>query len=84
MATSEWQPPPAQSKTTHSYNTVLSPYIKVTYPTSIQVILNPFAPGDFAKKRVLKLVKLFSGHYRAIKSQNLPQTGLQVVHFVAF
>ena len=28
---------------------------------------NPFAPGDFAKKRVLKLVK-FSGHCRAIKS----------------
>ena len=29
---------------------------------------NPFAPGDFAEKRVLKLVKWFSGHYRAIKS----------------
>ena len=28
---------------------------------------NPFVPGDFAKKRVLKLVK-FSGHCRAIKS----------------
>ena len=30
--------------------------------------LNPFAPGDFAKKRVLKLVKWFSRHCHAIKS----------------
>ena len=30
--------------------------------------VNPFAPGDFAEKRVLKLVKWFSGHCRAIKS----------------
>ena len=29
---------------------------------------NPFAPGDFAKKRILKLVEWFSGHCRAIKS----------------
>ena len=33
---------------------------------SLQV--NPFAPGDFAKKRVLKLVEWFSGHCHAIKS----------------
>ena len=33
-----------------------------------QVLLNPFAPGDFAEKRVLKLVEWFSGHCRAIKS----------------
>ena len=46
--------------------------------------INPFAPGDFAEKRVLKLVEWFSGHCRAIKSQNLPQTRLQVVHFTAF
>ena len=32
------------------------------------VALNPFAPGDFAEKRVLKLVEWFSGHCRAIKS----------------
>ena len=32
------------------------------------------------EKRVLKLVEWFSGHCRAIKSQNLPQTSLQVVH----
>ena len=30
--------------------------------------VNPFAPGDFAEKRVLKLVEWFSGHCRAIKS----------------
>ena len=32
------------------------------------VDLNPFAPGDFAEKRVLRLVEWFSGHCRAIKS----------------
>ena len=32
------------------------------------VLLNPFAPGDFAEKRVLKLVEWFSGHCHAIKS----------------
>ena len=46
--------------------------------------INPFAPGDFAEKRVLKLVEWFSGHCRAVKSYNLPQTGLQVVHLAAF
>ena len=30
-------------------------------------LLNPFAPGDFAKKRVFKLVEWFSGHCCAIK-----------------
>ena len=30
--------------------------------------LNPFAPGDFAEKRVLKLVEHFSGHCRAVES----------------
>ena len=29
---------------------------------------NLFTPGDFAKKRVLKLVQRFSGHRCAIKS----------------
>ena len=32
------------------------------------IMINPFAPGDFAEKRVLKLVEWFSGHCRAIKS----------------
>ena len=34
----------------------------------VSSIINPFAPGDFAEKRVLKLVEWFSGHCRAIKS----------------
>ena len=34
----------------------------------VSVIVNPFAPGYFAGKRVLKLVEWFSGHCRAIKS----------------
>ena len=32
------------------------------------LVFNPFAPGDFAEKHVLKLVEWFSGHCRAIKS----------------
>ena len=32
------------------------------------LFLNPFAPGDFAEKHVLKVVEWFSGHCRAIKS----------------
>ena len=35
---------------------------------SSKVLFNPFAPGDFAEKRVLKLVEWFSGHCHAIKS----------------
>ena len=31
-------------------------------------LLNPFAPGDFAEKHVLTLVKQFSGNCGAIKS----------------
>ena len=31
-------------------------------------LLNPFAPREFAEKRVLKLVERFSGHCRAKKS----------------
>ena len=34
----------------------------------IKISINPFAPGDFAEKRVLKLVEWFSGHCCAIKS----------------
>ena len=34
----------------------------------LSCLLNPFAPGDFAEKRVLKLVEWFSGHCPAIKS----------------
>ena len=47
--------------------------LTVTTMTKIAAIptkflVNPFAPGDFAEKRVLKLVEWFSGHCRAIKS----------------
>ena len=38
------------------------------FTKSINLQLNPFAPSDFAEKRVLKLVERFSGHCRAIKS----------------
>ena len=34
----------------------------------VNSVINPFAPGDFAEKRVWKLVEWFSGHCRAIKS----------------
>ena len=36
--------------------------------SALVTLVNPFAPGDFAEKRVLKLVEWFSGHCRAIKS----------------
>ena len=32
------------------------------------ITFNPFAPGNFANKRVLKLVEQFSSHCLAIKS----------------
>ena len=46
-------------------------------------LFNPFAPENFAKKRVLKFVKPFSGQCLAINSQDLPQNCLQVIPFVA-
>ena len=36
------------------------PCLKYTLNTN-EVYFNPFAPGDFTKKRVLKLVEWFSG-----------------------
>ena len=35
---------------------------------NLKYVFNPFTPGDFAEKRVLKLVEWLSGHCRAIKS----------------
>ena len=32
------------------------------------IMFNPFTPGDFAEKHVLKLDEWFSGHCHAIKS----------------
>ena len=34
----------------------------------IQCPLNPFAPGDFAEKHVLKVLEWFSGHCPAMRS----------------
>ena len=42
--------------------------ISIEHMTLIEEGFNPFAPRDFAEKRVLKLVEWFSGHCRAIKS----------------
>ena len=36
--------------------------------TDNKEMFNPFAPGDFAEKRVLKLVEWFPGGCRSIKS----------------
>ena len=48
-------------------STVKRPFYR--YGGHIELIrFNPFAPGDFAEKGVLKLVEWFSGHCRAIKS----------------
>ena len=44
----------------------LSPSPQPPYPHKRN--LNSFAPGDFAEKRVLKVLELFSAHSRAIKS----------------
>ena len=41
---------------------------RVICPLTFEKYFNPFAPGDFAEKRVLKLVEWFSGHSRAIRS----------------
>ena len=39
------------------------------YSRVLRKQFNPFAPGDFAEKLILKLVEWFSGHCRAIKRQ---------------
>ena len=43
-------------------------HFSLSLRTLLTIGFNPFAPGDFADKRVLKLVEWFSGHCRAIKS----------------
>ena len=61
------------------YISDFSIFFKVQYQQTIKIkpslwpliyfsLIEPFAPGDFAEKRVLKLVEWFSGHCRAIKS----------------
>ena len=41
---------------------------KWIFPKKLGTLLNPFALGDFAEKRVLKVVEWFSCHCHAIKS----------------
>ena len=41
--------------------------VPTTSERLLRRLFNPFAPGDFAEKRVLKLVEWFSGHCPAIK-----------------
>ena len=48
----------------HKWNNFIPKFHKYT----IWLPITPFAPGDFAEKRILKLVEWFSGHRRAIKS----------------
>ena len=38
---------------------------KWVFSKKLGTLLNPFAPGNFTEKRVLKLVERFSGHCRA-------------------
>ena len=49
---------------------LLSFFLKLKFIDKYNTIcnINPFAPGDFAEKRILKLVEWFSGHCRSIKS----------------
>ena len=49
-------------------NVPFSHYAVIILIFGLQELINPFAPGDFAQKRVLKLVEWFSGHCRALKS----------------
>ena len=58
--------------------------LKVDFLKKPGTLLEPFDPRNFAKKCVLKLVKQFSSHCLAIKSLNVPQSCLQVIHFAAF
>ena len=43
--------------------------LRLLRTNSVRENFNPFAPGDFAEKRVLKLVELFFGHYIYIATE---------------
>ena len=51
-----------------NWHSLLLFFLQLYSCSLIMVYFNPFAPGDFAEKRVLKLVEWFSGHCCAIKS----------------
>ena len=57
------------SESMSSYKRNKLPVKTELYSRVLRKQFNPFAPGDFAEKPVLKLVELFSGHCRAIKRQ---------------
>ena len=42
--------------------------LSFSFAESTVVHVDPFAPGDFAEKHILKLVEWFSGYCPAIKS----------------
>ena len=55
-----------ETSITVNSNSPIQDYVHPDYQN--QPTFNPFAPGDFAEKRVLKLVEWFSGHCHVIKS----------------
>ena len=46
----------------------------------LRTLLDPFDPRNFAQKCILKLVKQFSSHCLGIKSLNVSQSCLQILH----
>ena len=52
----------------HAYTIYINELETWLMATLKMSLFNPFPPGDFAKEHVLKLVKRFSGHCRAIKN----------------
>ena len=66
----QWNPHNTHMQTQMRHSTIVcitGPQKKCRRHCFIDYV-NPFAPGDFAEKRVLKLVEWFSGHCCAIKS----------------
>ena len=63
-----WGPNSNRLVTCGAVSTQWRRFFIVNVKCTPQYSINPFAPGDFAKKRVLKLVEWFSGHCRGIKS----------------
>ena len=65
----DWHPIKGKTKIQFHVMKIRSSFNMQTFTfTTNKKQINPLAPGDFAEKRVLKLVEWFSGHCRAIKS----------------